>query len=161
MGEGGELFCCRYWKTNHGFARIAGKMNRSPARAGGALSAVPEAPVGEGRLFAPECRKHSTKSAGNVRFFGCFTAQREQARSPQRDLLLRGDAVAVERRLLLQCGDDVLAVDRLLGPGIVQERIAFQLGVIAFANEGETEELQGFTDQRSGASAGCAGAGSR
>ena len=67
-----------------------------------------------------------------------------QALSP-RGALLRSDAITVECGLLLQGGDDVLAVDRLLGAAVVQERLAFQFRLIAFANEGETEELQGFT----------------
>lgn len=47
--------------------------------------------------------------------------------------------------MLLERGDDVLAVDRLFGPGIVQEGFAFQLGFIAFADESEAQEFQRFT----------------
>ena len=60
-------------------------------------------------------------------------------------LLLRGDAVAVKRGLLLQGSDDVLAVDRLFGAGVINEVFAFQLRFFAFTDEGETEELQRFT----------------
>ena len=45
----------------------------------------------------------------------------------------------------MQGGDDVLAVDRLFGALVVQERLVLQLCLVAFADEGETEEFQGFT----------------
>ena len=44
-----------------------------------------------------------------------------------------GDAVAVERFLLLQGGDDAFAGDRLFGAVVVQEDVIFQLGLVAFA----------------------------
>jgi hypothetical protein len=59
--------------------------------------------------------------------------------------LLRGDAVTIERGLLLQGGDDVLAVDCVFGAGVVEEGFAFQLGFFAFTDKSETEELQRLT----------------